>query len=85
MNNCPANDEALASTVHRGPPSMDTLCVPSANGADLLGIADQTGTLAAGKSADIVAVAGNPLSNMQTTEHPLLVMKAGTVYVGARR
>jgi imidazolonepropionase-like amidohydrolase len=57
----------------------------TANGADLLGIADQTGTLAAGKSADIVAVAGNPLTDMKTTEHPVFVMKEGTVYVGARR
>jgi imidazolonepropionase-like amidohydrolase len=54
----------------------------TANGADLLGLADQTGTLSAGKSADIVAVAGNPLADMQATEHPVFVMKEGTVYVG---
>jgi imidazolonepropionase-like amidohydrolase len=52
----------------------------TANGADLLGVADQTGTLAAGKSADIVAVAGNPLTDMKTTEHPVFVMKEGTIY-----
>ena len=61
------------------------LMAGTANGADLLGVADQTGTLTAGKAADIVAVAGNPLSNMQSTEHPLLVMKAGTLYVSPRR
>jgi len=60
------------------------LMAGTANGADLLGLADQIGTLAAGKSADIVAVAGNPLTDMKTTEHPLFVMKQGTVYVGAR-
>jgi imidazolonepropionase-like amidohydrolase len=59
------------------------LMAGTANGADLLGLADQIGTLAAGKSADIVAVAGNPLTDMKTTEHPLFVMKQGTVYVGA--
>jgi len=58
------------------------LMAGTANGADLLGLADQIGTLAAGKSADIVAVAGNPLTDMKTTEHPLFVMKQGTVYVG---
>jgi imidazolonepropionase-like amidohydrolase len=58
------------------------LMAGTANGADLLGLADQTGTLSAGKSADIVAVAGNPLADMQATEHPVFVMKEGTVYVG---
>jgi imidazolonepropionase-like amidohydrolase len=46
----------------------------------LLGIADQTGTLQAGKFADIVAVPGNPLKDMQATEHPLFVMKEGIIY-----
>jgi imidazolonepropionase-like amidohydrolase len=58
------------------------LMAGTANGADLLGLADQTGTLSAGKFADIVAVAGNPLTDMHATEHPVLVMKEGMVYVG---
>lgn len=41
----------------------------TANGADLLGIADQTGTLQPGKDADIVAVAGNLLASIDATEH----------------
>jgi imidazolonepropionase-like amidohydrolase len=59
------------------------LMAGTANGADLLGIADKTGTLTPGKFADIVAVAGNPLIDMQATEHPVLVMKEGTIYLGA--
>lgn len=46
-------------------------------------MADQVGTLAPGKSADIVAVPGNPLVDMTATEHPLFVMKEGKIYVGA--
>jgi imidazolonepropionase-like amidohydrolase len=58
------------------------LMAGTANGADLLGVADKTGTLATGKFADIVAVPGNPLADMHVTEHPVFVMKEGTVYVG---
>jgi imidazolonepropionase-like amidohydrolase len=58
------------------------LMAGTANGADLLGVADKTGSLAAGKFADIVAVPGNPLVDMTTTEHPVFVMKEGTIYVG---
>jgi imidazolonepropionase-like amidohydrolase len=48
--------------------------------AELLGIAAQTGTLEKGKLADIVAVPGNPLTDIKQTEHVVFVMRAGTVY-----
>jgi imidazolonepropionase-like amidohydrolase len=60
------------------------LMAGTTNGADLLGIADQTGTLQAGKAADIVAVPGNPLDNIEATQHPTFVMKQGVVYVGGK-
>ena len=56
------------------------LLAATANGADLLGIADKAGTLQAGKDADIVAVAGNPLADIKATEHPVFVMKEGAIY-----
>jgi len=58
------------------------LIAGTASGAELLGLADQLGTLSAGKLADIIAVAGNPLTDLKATEHALFVMKEGTVYVG---
>jgi imidazolonepropionase-like amidohydrolase len=78
------NAREFALMTKNGLSPEQALMAGTANGADLLGLADQIGTLAAGKSADIVAVAGNPLTDMKTTEHPLFVMKQGTVYVGAR-
>ena len=60
------------------------LMAGTANGADLLGVADQTGTLQAGKFADIVAVPGNALADISSTQHPIFVMKEGVVYRGEK-
>jgi imidazolonepropionase-like amidohydrolase len=60
--------------------AAQALMAGTANGADLLGISALTGTLQAGKSADIVAVPGNPLEDITATERPLFVMKEGTIY-----
>ena len=63
-----------------GMTNAQALMAGTANGADLLGIAADTGTLQAGKSADIIAVPGNPLQDITAVEHPLFVMKQGTIY-----
>jgi imidazolonepropionase-like amidohydrolase len=47
--------------------------------ADLLGLADEIGTLEAGKLADIVAVRGDPLSDITVMQRVEFVMKAGEV------
>src|ERR1700728_3901441 len=49
------------------------------NPATLLGIDKETGTLEAGKQADIVAVEQNPLEDIHALEHVKFVMKGGTV------
>jgi imidazolonepropionase-like amidohydrolase len=51
----------------------------TATSAALLGLDDRIGTLAAGKLADIIAVPGNPLTDMKVTERVSFVMKEGTV------
>jgi imidazolonepropionase-like amidohydrolase len=48
--------------------------------AALLGLDQTLGTLEAGKEADVVAVAGNPLTDIRATEHVRFVMKGGRVY-----
>jgi imidazolonepropionase-like amidohydrolase len=58
------------------------LMAGTASGADLLGLSDKVGTLTVGKLADVVAVAGNPLTDIKNTEHVVFVMKEGSVYVG---
>jgi imidazolonepropionase-like amidohydrolase len=77
------NAREFSLMVKNGLSPAQALMVGTANGADLLGVADQVGTLAPGKSADIVAVPGNPLVDMTATEHASFVMREGKIYVGA--
>src|SRR5579863_4738769 len=49
--------------------------------AKLLGVEADVGTLEAGKTADIVGVPGNVLSDIHATEHPIFVMHLGRVVV----
>lgn len=60
------------------------LMAGTANAADLLGVSDITGSIVSGKSADIIAVSGNPLRDMRSTGRPIFVMKEGQIYVGAK-
>ena len=75
------NAKEFSLMTKNGFSTTQALMAGTAGGAELLGIADQAGTLSAGKSADVVAVPGNPLNNIAATEHPLLVMKEGKIYV----
>ena len=52
--------------------------------AQLLSIDGETGTLEAGKFADIVAVPGDVLRDIRATERPVLVMKQGVVMRGEK-
>ena len=50
------------------------------NGAKLLGWGDQLGALKPGYFADVIAVAGDPLSDIAVLTKVTFVMKAGVVY-----
>jgi imidazolonepropionase-like amidohydrolase len=50
------------------------------NAADLMGWTNQTGSLEAGKWADIIAVSGDPLKDVRILQHVTFVMKSGVVY-----
>jgi imidazolonepropionase-like amidohydrolase len=50
------------------------------NAADLMGWTDRVGSLEVGKWADLIAVEGDPLSDVKLLQHVRFVMKAGAVY-----
>ena len=52
------------------------------NAADLMNWTDKTGSLDAGKWADIIAVDGDPLKDVKLLQDVKFVMKAGVVYKG---
>jgi imidazolonepropionase-like amidohydrolase len=52
----------------------------TSNAADLIGHAQEVGTLEAGKYADLVAVTADPLQDVRALENVGFVMKGGVVY-----
>lgn len=66
--------------VDHGMSPAAALRTATSSAADLLGIAAATGTLEAGKEADIVAVPGDPLADITATERVSFVMKGGRIY-----
>ena len=48
--------------------------------AELLGIEDVLGTIEVGKTADIIAVKGDPIKDISSLQDVVFVMKNGVVY-----
>jgi imidazolonepropionase-like amidohydrolase len=66
--------------VEAGMPAMEAIKSATMNAADLLGIADRIGSIEKGKSADIIAVNGDPLKDIKVLSLMNFVMKEGVVY-----
>lgn len=71
--------------VKYGMTPVQAIVAGTSNAAKLLGHYPDFGSLEAGKYADIVAVDGDPLSNIQLLEHVTFVMKEGRVYLNRGR
>jgi imidazolonepropionase-like amidohydrolase len=74
------NAEEFHLLVNLGMKPIDALKAGTSLDAELLGVADRTGSLEAGKFADIVSCAGNPEENIRQVEKIHFVMKEGVVY-----
>ncbi len=81
----PRAAEEFAELVRYGLKPIDALRAGTSVDAELFGLADKVGMLQAGKLADIVAVPGNPLSDIRVTEKVFFVMKDGEVFRNDKR
>src|SRR5260370_444576 len=70
----------FAFMVKYGMTPMQAIQAATSNAADLLGHSREIGSLKPGKYADIIAVAGDPLTNISVLENVEFVMKEGKVY-----
>ena len=70
----------FAFMVKYGMTPMQAIQAATVNAADLIGHSELFGSITAGKSADIIAIKGDPLADIHTLEHVGFVMKEGKVY-----
>ncbi|MDQ4088404.1 MAG: amidohydrolase family protein [Pseudomonadota bacterium] len=74
------NAEEFALMVRAGMSPAAAIRSATVDAAELLGRSDQIGTITPGKDADIVAVEGDPLTNIRLLENVSFVMKHGRVH-----
>jgi imidazolonepropionase-like amidohydrolase len=79
---CPhgINARQFAYMVKYGLTPMQAIQSATSWAADLLGKPDLVGSIAPGKSADIIAVDEDPIQNIRILEHVSFVMKEGKIY-----
>ena len=70
--------------VEAGFTPVEAIRIATLNGATYLGLADRTGSIAAGKNADLMIVKGNPAANINDVENVIVVFKDGVGYDSAR-
>ena len=79
---CPygTGPKQFAFMVKYGMTPMHAIQAATSNAADLLGHSDLIGSIKPGKSADMVAVSGDPLKDIKLLENVEFVMKEGKIY-----
>ncbi len=75
------NAEEFVYMVEAGMPPMAAIQSATRVAAELLGVSDELGTLEVGKIADLVAVHGDPLTDISRLQDIDFVMKDGVVHL----
>ena len=73
------NADEFELMVKFGMPPAEAIKAATINAADLLGLSAEIGTLAPGKSADLIAVKGDPLKDVKVLKSVCFVMVRGEV------
>jgi imidazolonepropionase-like amidohydrolase len=79
-----SNQRELELLVEAGLSPLEAIKVGTLNGATYLGIADRTGSIAVGKQADLVVVAGDPSSKIEDVRNVEIVFKKGVGFDPAK-
>jgi imidazolonepropionase-like amidohydrolase len=74
------NAEEFSLMAADGMSPAQALQAGTTSAADLLGLGDKIGALKPGFLADVVAVRGNPITDIKATQNVVFVMKDGVVY-----
>jgi imidazolonepropionase-like amidohydrolase len=74
------NADEFELMVKHGMPAAAAIKAATLNAADLLGLAAEVGSIEPGKRADLIAVAGDPLSDVTVLKRVSFVMKDGVVH-----
>lgn len=74
------NAQEFALMVGAGMTPLETIQAATVNAADHFSLTAEIGSIAVGKMADIIAVGGDPLSNVRELESVDFVMARGKVY-----
>ena len=73
------NADEFELLVKYGMPPVEAIKAATVNAAELLGLASEIGTIEPGKSADIIAVSGDPLADVRALKTVDFVMARGEV------
>ena len=74
------NARQFPKMVEWGMTPMQAIQAATIGNADLFGLTDEIGSITVGKAADLIAVGGDPLSDISELKDVDFVMKDGTVY-----
>jgi imidazolonepropionase-like amidohydrolase len=66
--------------VQNGMTPMQAVLAATMADAELLGLAEQLGSIRRGKLADLIAVRGDPLADVRLLEDVRFVMKQGQIF-----